>query len=223
MCQVSIVLPSYNGEKYLRSAIDSIICQTFIDWELILVDDCSTDSTYEIMLQYEKRDGRIHVFRNERNMNLPNSLNRGFEKAHGDYMTWTSDDNIYDPQAIEIMYSFFKLHPESHMVCADMRLIDSFGHFLGNAEPYNQDRFFYNNNVGACFMYDRTVLKEIGLYNPEFFGIEDYDYWLRVLHKYGQIAHLNMILYSYRIHERSLSVQKFYEIKHIVNDINNCT
>lgn len=217
MCQVSIVLPSYNGEKYLCAAIDSIICQSFTDWELILVDDCSTDSTYEIMLQYEKKDGRIYVLHNSINMNLPNSLNRGFEKTSGDYVTWTSDDNTYDKHALQIMYNFLSVHPESHMVCADMRLIDSSGNIIRNAEPYNEDTFFYNNNVGACFMYDRTVLKEIGVYNSNLFGIEDYDYWLRIVCRYGHISHLNIVLYSYRIHEKSLSVQKFYEIKDKLN------
>lgn len=91
MAVVSIVMPVYNGEKYLRQSIASVVNQTFKDWNLIIVDDCSTDSSPEIMNEYAKADDRIQVIHNEVNSKIPASLNNGFEEAAGRYFTWTSD------------------------------------------------------------------------------------------------------------------------------------
>ena len=103
MPKVSIVLPCYNGEKYLRESINSIIKQTYQDWELIIVDDCSVDRSLEIAYEYMKNDSRIKVIHNESNCKLPCSLNIGFANATGELLSWTSDDNIYYPEALEIM------------------------------------------------------------------------------------------------------------------------
>ena len=80
---ISIVLPVYNGEKYLRESIDSILAQTMRDWELIVVDDCSKDATPAILAEYAARDRRIRVLRNEENQRLPRSLNIGFAETRG--------------------------------------------------------------------------------------------------------------------------------------------
>ena len=75
---ISIVLPVYNGERYLRESIESVIAQTYTTWELLILDDCSTDRSAEIAKEYEKKDSRIHYYRNERNLRLPRNLNKGF-------------------------------------------------------------------------------------------------------------------------------------------------
>ena len=98
---VSIVLPTYNGEKFLRQSIDSCLHQTYKNIELIVVNDCSTDQTEEIILSYN--DSRLVYHKNTTNQKLPNSLNIGFSLAKGDYLSWTSDDNYYHPEAIEKM------------------------------------------------------------------------------------------------------------------------
>ena len=97
---VSIVLPVYNGEKYLRESLDSILAQTMEDWELIAVDDCSKDATPQILADYAASDSRIRVMRNAENQRLPRSLNIGFAEARGEFLTWTSDDNAYAPEAL---------------------------------------------------------------------------------------------------------------------------
>ena len=116
MAVVSIVMPVYNGEKYLRQSIASVVNQTFKDWNLIIVDDCSTDSSPEIMNEYAKADDRIQVIHNEVNSKIPASLNNGFEEAAGRYFTWTSDDiymsrmllrkwlNIWMSTQIQVLY-----------------------------------------------------------------------------------------------------------------------
>ena len=89
---ISIVLPVYNGEQYIDKAVESIIGQTYKNWELILVNDCSTDHTLEILEEYAGKDVRIRIINNTHNLKLPASLNVGFENAKGRYLTWTSDD-----------------------------------------------------------------------------------------------------------------------------------
>lgn len=212
MSKVSIVLPTYNGKKYIRESIESIISQTFNDWELIIVDDCSTDGTLQIAGEYAENDTRIKIIHNEINKKLPTSLNIGFEYAKGNFLTWTSDDNCYLPKAIEKMYQYL-CEKNVQMVCADMDIIDAYGNKTGNAVPYDADWMYCNNCVGACFMYKKQVLEEIGGYDSEKFLIEDYDYWMRVLKQYGKIGHINETLYLYRYHEECLTARKRISIR----------
>src|SRR3990170_3452478 len=104
--KVSIVLPTYNGEKYIRQSIDSCLNQTHENIELIIVDDCSIDNTPEIIKSY--KDSRVKSLRHDQNKFLPHALNTGFSNATGEYLTWTSDDNYYAKEAIEKMVSFLK-------------------------------------------------------------------------------------------------------------------
>lgn len=212
MPKVSVVLPTYNGEKYIRESIDSIIGQTFMDWELIIVNDCSTDHTSQIVREYEKKDGRIRVIDNPENKKLPESLNIGFRNAVGEYLTWTSDDNMYLPSAFGRMKEYLEKHPQEYMVCAGMNWIDEEGQFLRKHPEYSNWAMMLNDCVGACFLYKRKVIEEVGEYDPKMFLVEDYEYWLRILFKYGNIAYMGEVLYLYRSHNESLTQMKTTEI-----------
>ena len=101
---VSIIMPSYNTGKFIKETINSVLNQTYNNWELIIVDDCSTDDTLSIANKYSSMDKRIHVIHNEVNKKLPASLNIGFRRAEGKYLTWTSDDNMYVSDALKKSY-----------------------------------------------------------------------------------------------------------------------
>ena len=208
MPKISIVLPVYNGERYIKESINSIISQTLTDWELIIVNDHSIDSTVQIIEEYCKEDPRIHIINNTYNMKLPKSLNKGFEYAKGKYLTWTSDDNIYLSNALADMYNFLENNQETPMVCANMEIIDTKGDVIGKHLVFNNNELAYVNSVGACFLYRREILEDIGKYDDSLFLVEDYDYWLRIQEKYGEISFINKTLYKYRRHERSLSIAK---------------
>ncbi len=212
MPKVSIVLPTYNGEKYIRESIDSIIKQTFTDWELIIVNDCSTDNTQKIIDSYVEIDSRIRTIKNDINQKLPESLNIGFRKAQGEYLTWTSDDNIYLSDALEIMVDYLEKNQDSVLICASMNMIDSDGKFLMRHYDYTYEDMLCDDCVGACFMYRRCVLKDIGEYDPTRFLVEDYDYWLRILFYYGKIDYIDKTLYLYRVHENSLTGKRKKDI-----------
>lgn len=212
MPRVSIVLPVYNGEHYLRESLDSIVQQSFTDWELIIVNDCSTDSTSEIVKEYLEKDTRIKVINNIKNEKLPKSLNIGFKNAKGKYLTWTSDDNRYRENALQKMYDILSRDSSVGLVYACMMNIDKYGNELGTKKMVEEEELLFGNIIGACFMYKREVMESIGEYNTELFGAEDYDYWLRIAEKY-QVVSIDDVLYDYRRHEESLSSTKKELIK----------
>ena len=208
MPEISIVLPVYNGEKYLRKSIDSVIAQTFKDWELIIVDDCSSDSSPEIMEEYACRDKRIKVIHNLINKKLPETLNIGFRSANGKYLTWTSDDNQYRPEALSKMFGYLSKNNSVPMVRADMSIVDENGNLIVVQDSYQNKALYYRNTIGACFLYKREVLDSVGEYDKDLFLVEDYDYWFRISKRYGEIASLNEDLYIYLHHSQSLTVEK---------------
>lgn len=203
---ISIVLPVYNGEKYLAEAIESIRKQTYKEFELIVVNDCSTDGTEKIVRDYINRDNRIRLINNESNKKLPCSLNIGFSNARGSYLTWTSDDNCYQENALYVMYQYMKKFPEYGMVYTDMIFIDAEGERIGRNTSKEGDLFLYNC-IGACFLYKRECKMQIGDYDEKRFLVEDYDYWIRMAKRY-KIGHIEQGLYYYRFHEESLSFTK---------------
>ena len=103
--KVTVIIPTYNSVEFLDSTIASIMNQSigFENIELIIVDDCSNDNTFQITEEYSSCDNRIRVIHNVCNQKLPESLNIGFRQAKGEYLTWTSDDNMYLPDALKIM------------------------------------------------------------------------------------------------------------------------
>ena len=215
MPKVSIVLPSYNGERYIRESIESVIKQTFTDWELIIVDDCSTDSTLHIAEEYAGWEERIRVIHNEENQKLPEALNIGFRHAAGEYLTWTSDDNMYLSRALEEMSRYLDEHEEVPMVCTGMLFMNENMQYVKEFMPYNAVQMRVQDTVGACFMYRREVLAEVGEYSKEFFCVEDYEYWIRILIKYGSMGYIPNIFYLYRRQKNSLTIEKAERIRHM--------
>lgn len=208
--KVSVVLPTYNGERYLAQSIESVLSQTYENLELIIVDDCSTDGTPGIIRRFAERDSRIQVIRNAENQKLPRSLNIGFRQAAGDYLTWTSDDNFYEENAIEVMVRALEQNPDCGMVFCDIACIYEDGVSL-RRPPMDMERFYVDDVVGACFLYRRQVLETVGEYDPDMTLVEDYDYWLRIRRQY-KILHIPQCLYQYRFHSGSLTMRKEREI-----------
>jgi glycosyltransferase involved in cell wall biosynthesis len=201
---ISIVLPTYNGSKYLPEAIESCLAQTYQNWELIIVDDCSTDATPGIIAEYTSRDRRIQATRHEVNKKLPESLNTGHAASKGTYITWTSDDNRFLPTALADMAAFLAKHPTVSVVYADCVLIDETGKYLREYSAQPPSRLAYMNALRACFLYRRSVYETLGNYDAELFLAEDYEYWLRASRQF-ELAPLHKILYEYRWHDQSLT------------------
>ena len=220
---VSIILPVYNGEKYLAESLDSILNQTYNNFELIVINDGSTDSTSQILNIYENKDARVKIF-HQSNKKLPLALNTGFQKANGEYWTWTSHDNRFHADFLEKMVHYLKKNPKIDLCYANMDIFDSDGEpllgstwYAGYQRPYGSQHIalprktlelntWPNNYLGGAFLYRGTAGWLIGEYSKYQFTREDYDYWMLV-NSLLNIQHVNFdkSVYDYRFHKDSLT------------------
>lgn len=199
---VSIVLPTYNGAKYIRQAVESCLSQTYRDIELVIVDDGSTDETPDLIRTFQ--DERLRYVRLERNGGHIAALNAGFVQAKGEFLTWTSDDNYYHPQAIAVMAGELAKNQDVDFVYTPYSIVDEAGNVvrLGRIKPPRE--LDEDNCIGGCFLYRRKVYNGVGEFSPEAFLAEDYEYWLRVRAKF-KMKMLEQDLYFYRMHDKSLT------------------
>lgn len=219
---VSVVLPVYNHADYVRGAIESVLAQTYEDFELIVVNDGSTDGVEQVLSPYLD-DPRVRVL-TQPNQGLPKALSNGFEFARGEFWTWTSADNRMGPDQLQRQVAYLQSHGEAAMVYADYVVMDSAGKPLDDPTFRPQNRRSPNdpeihlpegrgfgqscdNFIGPCFLYRGWIGRLLGEYDP-IQGIEDFDYWLR-LGLVGRIDHLDsdQPLYEYRVHENTLSAR----------------
>lgn len=219
---VSVVLPVYNGGDILADCIESVLCQTYKDFEFIIINDGSKDKTLEIAKSYAEKDSRIRVLTQE-NKKIPRTLSRGFSEAKGEFLTWTSADNIMDVDFLEKMVGELKANPETAMVWANMRLINARGKKYRNhgwyefpigssnvifpADAYELNTYA-NNTIGAAFMYRKAASEILGCYSSYKHTLEDYDYWMR-MNSLLSLRHTSFTepVYSYRWHDGSLTAK----------------
>ena len=211
---VSIVLPTYKRAQVLPFAIRSVLAQTYEHFELIVVDDNSPDDTPAVVASFG--DPRIRYLRNTPNLKLPRALNRGFAQARGQYLTWTSDDNLYAEQAIEKMVARLR-QGDCHFVYADYYLfadIDADGQAMEKRHQRLPEglQLGVSNHIGACFMYSREAYEKVGDYDPELFLVEDYDYFMRLANAVPT-CHIAEPLYYFRRHDDSLFCARYCEVK----------
>lgn len=204
---ISIVLPTYNGARYLHLAVESCLRQTFTDWELILVDDGSTDSTPEIIADLARKDSRIRGLRNVTNQRIPASLNRGFAAAQGKYFTWTSDDNLYAEDALAVMVDLLETQPEVGLVYAGYSYIDENGAWLSDSPARGPEYLAVRCVVNCCFLYRRTLHEKLGGYRENLAFVDDWDFWLRAAANF-RLRPIPKNLYYFRLHPNSLGVSK---------------
>lgn len=207
--RVSVVLSVYNGAEHLREAVDSILNQTFIDFEFIILDDGSTDHTWEILTDFD--DPRIVLVRNQENMGLTKSLNEGLGMAKCEYIARQDADDISLPERLAKQVEFLERNREVGLLSCAFVEIDEEGRSVsiqrlpaGNSEL--QARLLISN----CFchgaaMFRRECLESVGAYREEFDFAQDYDLWLRISEKY-KVANLEDALYEWRLRTDAVSI-----------------
>jgi glycosyltransferase involved in cell wall biosynthesis len=171
---ISAIMPTYNGERFLRPAIESILNQSFSDFELIVVDDGSTDRSPQILREFAERDSRIIVLTNEHNLGIARATNRGLAAARSSYVALQDHDDISLPQRFQTQLDFLASHPEIALVGSAATLIDDAGNPYGNY-PVPCDEVELQWNLlfaGDCFHYTsillrRDALLEIGGYDED--------------------------------------------------------
>lgn len=199
---VSIVLPTYNHLAFLPQAVDSVLKQDYPNFELIIVDDGSTDGTHDYLAGLSSPKIRTLSGPNTR---LPTALNRGFALARGEYLTWTSADNICLPHFCGRLARALQTFPQAGFATAPFAIVDRQGFITGKLESkISLDRMLANNAGVAAFMYRRDVAQKVGQYDPALEGAEDWDMWLRLL-EVTKVIHVPYVLYHYRNHDNSLT------------------
>lgn len=222
MPTISVILPCYNGAPFLREAVDSVITQTFGNWELILVDDGSTDETKAIMDSYN--DPRIQYLQNDGNKGLVFSLNRALAAASGDYIARMDADDICKPQRFEKQVAFLESHPEVTVFDVRQEFIDGNGNPTGGynsditgAETISATMPWFNCMGHPSVMMRAEAAKNFG-YRKVIY--EDYDLWLRMLNEGLKLERTLEPLLLYRVHAASittLSKQKNQHFKKIAD------
>lgn len=202
MPKISVIMPAYNAEKYIAEAIDSILNQTFADFELIILNDHSSDRTEEIILSY--KDSRIVYVKNEQNLGVAGTLNRGLEIARGEYIARMDADDISMPERFARQAERLDEAPEIAVVGCAIELFDETGtmearRFSTDPKQMRVDLFFSSGLAHPSVMMRKSVIRELGGYDREFEGLEDYELWCRVSEKYG-VTTLSEQLFRYRVH-----------------------
>lgn len=201
---ISIILPVYNGENFLAESISSCLNQTYTNIELIIVDDCSTDNSLDIAEHFKRKDSRVKIIKNGLNKKLPSSLNIGHKQASGDFITWTSDDNIFHENALEKM--FLKLDQEkADLVYCDYLILNQESEIIGQSRLKPLEYLLFYGVIGACFLYRKEVYYKNNGYREDLFLVEDYDFWLRAI-KHSVFVRIDIpVYYYYRYHSNSLT------------------
>ncbi len=183
--KVSVVMSVFNAEKYLKEAVESILNQTFHDFEFIIINDCSTDLSSSILSDFANTDNRIVLLSNESNMGLTKSLNKGLDIAKGEYIARMDSDDISVSTRLEKQVLFLDQHPEYSFVSCIGQYIDENGTFeqLRKFPETNDEIYKMMPKVDAVMhpgvMFRRADIEKIGNYCEDFRVVQDYDLWFR--------------------------------------------
>jgi hypothetical protein len=211
--RVSVIMSVYNGERFVNAALESILNQSFRDFEFLIIDDGSSDHTPSILDSYEKMDSRIKVH-HQNNRGVAAALNRGYSLARGEYIARMDSDDIAIEGRLGRQVDFLDSHKEVAVLGGAVEFVDSAGRSLG-LHRYPGDNSKIRSAQGhSCglwhptVMMRRKVLEWAGGYREVVVDAEDYDLWLRVGESF-QMANLDAVVLKYRIHPRQVSLLRW--------------
>ena len=208
--KISVIMSVYNGEEYLREAIDSVLAQSFKDFELIVINDCSTDKTGDILEKYASLDARVRVYTNETNLRLPSSLNKAISFANGKYIARMDADDICLPDRLEKQYDFMESHPDVALSsCRFMTLkngVISSGGCGGKTDHESIKSLLLVTNpiLHPGIIAKSEVIRELG-YDKSFTCTEDMELWSRFVMSNHKIEIQPEYLMIYRLHDKQIT------------------
>lgn len=191
--KVSVIMSTHNGERFIKEAINSVLGQTFSDFEFLIIDDCSTDLTSVILADYSQKDQRIKIISNSENLGLTKSLNKAIQQAQGEYIARMDDDDISLPERLQKQLSFMEKNPKIALVGCLGLIIDERGETIGEKNlalgfPEIKKRLLFNNQfIHSSLFIRKSVLDKEGFYNNNFKKAQDYELVLRLAGKYPVI------------------------------------
>lgn len=217
---VSVILPAYNAEKYISEAIESILSQTLESFELIIIDDCSDDSTSEIVATYSRKDPRIKYLRNDKNLNIGGSLNRGIESAKSDFVARMDADDVSLPNRLKFQYEALANNPNVAVIGANIQVIDERGKIIGDrryptsSKSLKRVMFRYSPFAHPVVMFRKKCFEEFGGYDASKSPSEDLDLWFKLGTKYNFMSIPEPLL-KYRVFLDSSSNKKLRRVERL--------
>lgn len=206
---ISAIITVYNTEKYIGDAVKSILNQTFTDFELIIINDASTDGTLEILQSFE--DKRIVLINNETNQGIPKNCNTALKIAKGEFIAKMDADDIAHPKRFERQLAFFKANPDVVICGSWAQIFDADDVLIRTPVTHDEIKaglLFLNVMFNPVVMFKSSLFKEFGFYYNEAFPVlEDYTLWMDSIDTV-KLANVPEILLKYRVHNNNISVFK---------------
>jgi glycosyltransferase involved in cell wall biosynthesis len=227
MALINVFIPVFNAEPYLALTIESVLAQTYTNWELIIIDDYSTDNSYNVALAYSKKDPRISLIKNEQNLGMMRNWNKGISMCDAEYFAKLDADDLWHPNMLEESINIMRQQPDVGMVCTACLYINSKGDIVGESHPDVPD--FARNKAFSCIdlvrqgsdkmlqynilrqgvsLIRRKIFDEIGVYRTLLTQITEASIDTEMYFRIGchhLIYCINKAYYSYRIHPTSIS------------------
>jgi len=215
MCRVSVIMAVHNGAAFLKDCIDSVLSQSFINFEFIIVNDGSTDNSPAIIKKFANQDQRIKII-NKEHTGLANSLNIGIKKAQGEFIARIDADDIWLPEKLGQQIQYLNFNPNKMLLGSSVVFIDERG-ALVKAKGFNNGEFLEyeqiikgltRNNLfcHSSVVFRKELVLEIGYFDENFVSSLDYDYWVRIVSRFPATI-LAEPLVKYRITEGMQSIQ----------------
>lgn len=209
--KVSIILPVYNASKFLKECLDSILKQTYTNYEIVVVDDGSTDNSYTIAKEYANINNRIKIIKNIKNLGVSCAMNTAINVSRGRYISVMNADDKMHPKRLQKQVDFLESNSEYIVIGSQVKLIDEYGKKKGikkfptSHKDIYRSLYLTNPIQHSSMTINRRLLpQDFTWYNEDLRLSEDIDLLFRLL-KYGKLANHNEILTSYRIHKESLT------------------
>ncbi|OMD98728.1 glycosyl transferase [Paenibacillus odorifer] len=212
---VSIIIPAYNCSDFIGATLDSVISQTYKNWEVIIIDDCSTDNTEEIVSTYISNDSRIKYFKLEVNSGAAVARNKAVDIAEGKYMAFIDSDDVWFSDKLSKQINFME-HNRYNFTCTSYTKIDDKGNYLGRTiiaqNRRNYDGLLKTSPGNSTVIYDAEKLGKFKI--PDIKKRNDYVMWLQVIKKEKYLYGMEEPLSSHRIREGTLSSKKTTLVKY---------
>ncbi len=223
--KVSVIVPTYNRAGMVTETIDSILAQTFDDFELIVVDNESTDNTEEVIKSYT--DNRVKYYKNQNNGVVAVNRNYGISKAQGQYIAFCDDDDLWLPEKLEKQMLEFEKDNQIGLVCTNAIVFSEDGEHGERIKARLKDSHFTfesllrgNAIISSSVLVRKLVIDDVGMIDesPEIFRAEDYAFWLSIAKKY-RIKYIDLPLIKYRIHTGAYSSKAFSQVAELVKAV----
>lgn len=215
--KVSILITAYNSGRFILDAINSVLTQTYSDWEIVLINDGSTDDTEKIIDKVINSDNRIRYFRNGKNMGFISSLNKGLKLSRGELIARLDSDDIWlDRRKLEKQVNYLSKHVDAVLIGTWGHRIDQVSKKIANIKYPSSDKDIRNYiMIENCFLHSSVVFRKdlilrVGGYDEEFKSAEDYALWLKI-GKSGKMHNLPDYMVGYRMNNSGISMTRYDE------------